>query len=54
MRSHLLNDFKSHFIFRKSCFHSLNKANIRKISAVVPEITELEHTWGSLSGPRDF
>ena len=24
MRSHLLNDFKSHFIFRKCCFHSLN------------------------------
>ena len=45
---------KSHFIFRQRCFHSLNKANIKKISAVVPEITELEHTWGSLSGPRDF
>ena len=54
LRSHLLNDFKSHFIFRKSCFYFPNKANIRKISAVVPEITELEHTWGSLSGPRDF
>ena len=44
----------NHFIFRKSCFHSLNKGNIKKISAVVPEITELEHTWRSLSGPRDF
>ena len=54
MHSHLLNDFKSHFIFRKSCFHYLNKVNIKKISAVIPEITELEHTWDSLSGPRDF
>ena len=54
LRSHLLIDFESHFIFRKSCFHSLIKANRKKISAAVPEITILEHTWGSLSGPRDF
>ena len=42
MRSHLLHDLKSHFIFRKNCFRSLNKANIKKISALVPEITELD------------
>ena len=53
-RSYLLNAFKSYFIFIKSCFHSLNNANIKKISAVVLKITELECTWVSLSVPRQF
>ena len=51
-RSRFLNAFKSYFIFRKGWFHSLNNANIKKISAVLPKITELEYTWGSLSVPR--
>ena len=54
LRSHLFNAFKSYFIFRKGWFHSLNNANIKEISAVVPKITELEYTWGSLSVPRQF
>ena len=54
LRSHLLNVFKSYFTFRKGWFHSLNNANIKTISAVVPKITELEYTWGSLSVPRQF
>ena len=54
LRSHLLNAFKSYFIFRKDWFHSLNNANIKKISAVVPKITELGYTGGSLSVPRQF
>ena len=54
LRSQLLNAFKSYFIFRKSWLHSLNNANIKKISAVVPKITELEYTRGSLSVPRQF
>ena len=54
LRSHLLNAFKSCFIFRKGWFHSLYNANIKKISAVVPKITELEYTWGSLSVLRQF
>ena len=54
LRSHLLNAFKSYFIFRKDWFHSLNNAYIKKISAVVPKITEFEYTWGSLSVPRQF
>ena len=54
LRLHLLNAFKSYFIFRKGWFHSLNNANIKKISAAVPKITELGYTWGSLSIPRQF
>ena len=54
MRSHLLNAFKSYFIFRKGWFHSLNPANIKKISAVIPQIIELGYTWGSLSVPSQF
>ena len=54
LRSHLLNAFKSYFIFRKGWFHSLNNANIKKISAVVPKVTELGYTWGNLSVPRQF
>ena len=54
LHSHLLNAFKSYFIFRKGWFHSLNNANIKKISAVVPKITELGYTWGSLSVPHQF
>ena len=54
LRSHLLNAFKSYIIFRKDWFHSINNANIKKISAVVPKITELGYTWGILSVPRQF
>ena len=54
LRSYLLNAFKTYFIFIKSWFHSLNNANIKKISAVVLKIIELEYTWGSLSVPRQF
>ena len=54
LRSHLLSAFKSYFIFRTGWFHSLDNANIKKISAVVPKITELEYTRGSLSVPRQF
>ena len=42
------------FIFRKGWYHSLNNANLKKISAVVPKITELGYTWDSLSVPRQF
>ena len=54
LRSHLLNAFKSYFIFRKSWFHSLNNANIKEISIVVPKITDLGYIWGSVSVPRQF
>ena len=54
LRSHLLNAFKSYFIFRKSWFHSLNNANIKKISIVVPKITDLGYIWGSVSVPCQF
>ena len=54
LRLHLLNAFKSYFIFRKGWFHSLNNATIKKISAVVPKTTELGYTWDSLSVPRQF
>ena len=52
--SHLSNACKSYFIFRKGWFHSLHNANMKKISAEVPKITELGYTWDNLSVRRQF
>ena len=52
--SHLLYVFKFYFIFRKKCFHSLINANIKQITAVVPEKIDFEHAWGSRSGTRQI
>ena len=51
---HLLNVFKFYFIFKKKCFHSLIKANMKQITAVVPEIIDLEYAWGSRSRTRQI
>ena len=52
--SHLSNVFKFYFIFRKRCFHFLICANIKQITAVVPEQIDFEHAWGSHSGTRQI
>ena len=50
--SHLLNIFKVHFIFKERCFHSLINANIKQITAIVPEKIDFEYAWDSRSGTR--
>ena len=38
--------------FSERSFHSLITANMKLITAVVPEIIDLEYAWGSRSGTR--
>ena len=40
-----MNFFKFYLIFRKKYIHSLISANIKQITAVVPEIIDLEYEW---------
>ena len=52
--SHLSNVFKFYFIFRKRCFHSLIYANIKQITAVVPEQIDFEYFGVAVAGHVKF